>query len=57
MAGGYGYDAFGNRWLSATPSGLPLPTQEVPRASSWYPSGSQTLNNRILNWGCDAAGT
>jgi len=43
----YGFDSFGNRWLS-TYSGLPAPTAEVPQTSSWYLG-----NNRITGWSYD----
>ena len=46
----YGFDNFGNRWLN-TYSGLPAPTVEVPRTSSWYGT-----NNRISTWSYDSAG-
>jgi RHS repeat-associated protein len=46
----YGFDNFGNRWLSGN-VGLPGPTAEVPQTSSWYGT-----NNRISTWSYDSAG-
>jgi RHS repeat-associated protein len=40
----YGYDRYGNRWLSSYP-GLPAPNAETPTAPNWY-----TSNNRIASW-------
>jgi RHS repeat-associated protein len=49
----YGYDTFGNRWLTNnSTTNLPPVTAEVPQTSSWY-----LTNNRIGNgWGYDNAG-
>jgi RHS repeat-associated protein len=47
---GYGFDNFGNRWLSSY-SGLPAPISEVPQTSAWYGT-----NNRISTWSYDSAG-
>jgi RHS repeat-associated protein len=45
----YGYDAFGNRWVSSTTE--QTLTAETPTGASWYLS-----NNRISGWGYDSAG-
>jgi RHS repeat-associated protein len=46
----FGYDNFGNRWISSY-SGLPALTLETPQSSSWY-----LANNRINGWTYDNAG-
>jgi RHS repeat-associated protein len=45
----YGYDRWGNRWLSET--GLPALNDETPKTSSWYLG-----NNQITGWTYDGAG-
>lgn len=52
----YGYDAFGNRWLS-TDSGLPAPTAEVPQGANHYNAATNRISNiGYGNWGYDASG-
>jgi RHS repeat-associated protein len=46
----YGFDAFGNRWVTGL-TGLPTLSLETPTAQSWYNG-----NNQISTWGYDAAG-
>jgi len=47
---GYGYDTYGNRWVTS-PVGLPTLTLETPVAQSWY-----NAQNRIGTWGYDGGG-
>jgi RHS repeat-associated protein len=46
----FGYDAFGNRWVTS-PVGLPGLTNETPQGPAWYPA-----KNQVSGWGYDGAG-
>jgi len=46
----YGYDNYGNRWVSAWGAALP-PSGETPTSSSWFDT-----NNRLAGVSYDAAG-
>jgi YD repeat-containing protein len=50
---GYGYDNFGNRWLSGS-SGLPSPTNQVPNGN-WF-SGNRVTSSPSGAWTYGASG-